>query len=87
MRDADALAKGEHRTTKGLSIGSRAAVEAFLSSRNFPNALTAKLSSADVGTACNGPRGRTFRPGSHVSHFLGRARSGIVFAVGKTQVY
>jgi hypothetical protein len=28
-----------------------------------------------------------FRPGSHVSHFLGRARSGIVFAVGKTQVY
>jgi hypothetical protein len=27
------------------------------------------------------------RPGSHVSHFLGRGRSGIVFAVGKTQVY
>jgi hypothetical protein len=27
------------------------------------------------------------RPGSHVSHFLGRARSGIVFAAGKTQVY
>jgi hypothetical protein len=27
------------------------------------------------------------RPGSHVSHFLGRARNGIVFAVGKTQVY
>jgi hypothetical protein len=26
-------------------------------------------------------------PSSHVSHFLGRARSGIVFAVGKTQVY
>jgi hypothetical protein len=25
--------------------------------------------------------------GSHVSHFLGRARGGIVFAVGKTQVY
>jgi hypothetical protein len=29
----------------------------------------------------------TFRSGSHVSHFLGWARSGIVFAVGKTQVY
>jgi hypothetical protein len=29
----------------------------------------------------------SLRPGSHVSHFIGRARSGIVFAVGKTQVY
>jgi hypothetical protein len=29
----------------------------------------------------------TLRPCSHVSHFLGRARSCIVFAVGKTQVY
>jgi hypothetical protein len=30
---------------------------------------------------------RRFRPSSHVSHFLERARSGIVLAVGKTQVY
>jgi hypothetical protein len=27
------------------------------------------------------------RAGSHVSHFLGRARIGIVYAVGKPQVY